>query len=242
MEPFAAKRIWLERAADGASLKSSSGAVVKVDHHLLGHPRRGSDLLWRAVLAGPGRVVDATAGLGSDAFHLAAKGARVTMIERSPMLAELLADAIERARAGQWGEAAQRSAQRLDLVVGDSREVLVSGALGGDVAVVFLDPMFPQRGKGALPAKGIALLRQLLARPDEEPAAGPQEAAGVGLAAKAVEEAELLAAAISGALRRVVVKRPVRAGPLAGVRPSGELRGSTTRYDLYPGGAGEVSR
>ena len=44
-------------------------------------------------------VVDATAGLGRDAFVLASLGCRVTLIERSPVVAALLQDGL--ARAGQ---------------------------------------------------------------------------------------------------------------------------------------------
>jgi 16S rRNA (guanine1516-N2)-methyltransferase len=59
----------------------------------------------------------------------------------------------------------------------------------------------------------MALLRALLPEPSED----------VGL----------LAAARAAATRRVVVKRPRRAPPLDGVRPSGSLMGTTTRFDLY---------
>ena len=41
-------------------------------------------------------IIDATAGLGEDAFVLACLGCQMTLLERSPYLAALLADAIER--------------------------------------------------------------------------------------------------------------------------------------------------
>lgn len=180
-------------------------------------PRPGRDLLWRAVLAGSARIVDATAGLGADAFHLAAKGAEVAMIERSPILVDLLADALNRAAAGELGERAQLAAQRLTLVSGDAREVLAEHERLGKVEVVYLDPMFPRhdRRERSLPGKGMAALR---------------DAVGV---VPTEDESALLTAARAAARRRVVVKRPLGAEPLAGVRPSGSLSGSTTRYDIY---------
>ena len=43
------------------------------------------------------RAVDATAGLGEDGFLLAASGFDVTLCEADPVIAALLADALERA-------------------------------------------------------------------------------------------------------------------------------------------------
>ncbi|MBO5666343.1 MAG: class I SAM-dependent methyltransferase, partial [Firmicutes bacterium] len=44
------------------------------------------------------RAVDATAGLGEDSLLLAAAGFQVTLFERNPVIAQLLADALERAK------------------------------------------------------------------------------------------------------------------------------------------------
>ena len=51
------------------------------------------------------KVVDATAGLGRDAFLMASLGAEVTLIERSEQMHKLLADGMERARlaGGEFG-------------------------------------------------------------------------------------------------------------------------------------------
>jgi 16S rRNA (guanine1516-N2)-methyltransferase len=173
-------------------------------------PGRGSNLLRRAALAGgsePPRVVDATAGLGQDAFALAEWGCQVDLIERSPVVAALLEDGI--ARALERPETAA-AAKRMSLLQGDAVDLLprLAGA-----AVVYLDPMYPRSGREGRKAKGMRMLRQLLG---DDPDAG-----------------ELLEAARRAAARRVVVKRPLRAPPLAGRRPSGSLKGTTVRYDLY---------
>jgi 16S rRNA (guanine1516-N2)-methyltransferase len=166
-------------------------------------PRRGPDPLLRAV-GGWAQVVDATAGWGTDAATLAAAGRQVVLLERHPVLSALLRDAIERGRAR--GHVA---AGRLELIEADARCWLATASTD----VVLLDPMYPGVGAGPRKAEGLHLVRHLVG--DD------------------LDQAELLAVARRAARRRVVVKRPSRAPPLAGRAPSGSLRGRTVRYDLY---------
>ncbi len=169
--------------------------------------RAGRDPLLRAV----GRwteVLDATAGLGGDAGTLAAAGRQVTLVERSPVLAAVLDDALRR-----WRAAGVAAAVRMRLVGADSRAFLVTAIAD----VVFLDPMYPEAPGGgrsrARKAEAPHLLR-LLAGDDGD-------------------QAELLSLARRAARHRVVVKRPRHAPPLAGRPPNGSLPGRTVRYDLY---------
>lgn len=205
--------IELEVSETGLALRRSGGPPVRARVASLATPRAGgADPLYRAVLAGAESVIDATAGLGADAFHLAARGVSVSMIERSAVVAALLADALVRALAGEYGAAAAAAAGRLSLREGDARDVLP----GSHAGVVLLDPMFPTADNSASPKKGMRLFRELLPAPPE-----------------GGEHAELLALARRAATRRVVVKRALRAPPLAGVAPSGSLSGRTVRFDLY---------
>ncbi|HBH35090.1 MAG TPA: 16S rRNA methyltransferase, partial [Gammaproteobacteria bacterium] len=64
-------------------------------------------------------VVDATAGLGRDAFVLAALGCRVTMLERSAVVAALLEDGLQHARDSD-DEAVRNIAQQMQLVHTDA--------------------------------------------------------------------------------------------------------------------------
>lgn len=214
----------LVRNEQGLALVAADGTTVRaaVDH--LSAPRRGRDLLGRAVKGalkgapspgGPGpQVVDATAGLGADSFHLASQGLRVLMVERVPDVAALLADALARAGDGAYGEDVRRAVANLSLRVGDANTVLAELAADGlKPAVVYLDPMYPGTKKSALPGKGMALFRALVGADDDA--------------------AELLQVARRAASRRVVVKRPLKAPYLGGLEPTGSLKGSTTRYDLY---------
>lgn len=154
------------------------------------------------------RVLDATAGLGRDGFVMASLGARVTLAERHPTVAALLADARQRALAGPDTATA---AARTEIVAADARNLL--GLAGERFDVIYLDPMYPDRGRSALAKKELQLLREL---------AGPD-----------VDADELLAPALANATRRVVVKRPLHAPPLAGRDPPLRFAGTQARFDVY---------
>lgn len=182
-------------------------------HRLRGIGPRREDLA-RAVglpASRPLHVLDATAGWGGDSVVLAALGCQITMIERSPVLAALLADGLSRLGRSEAPLAAQLHA-RMRLLQGDAR-VLLAAWEGEAPDVVLLDPMYPDRGASAAARKEMALLQELLgADPDAD---------------------ELLGAALALARHRVVVKRPRAAPPLAGRTPGHRIEGRSTRFDVY---------
>lgn len=153
------------------------------------------------------RVADVTAGLGRDGMLLAVLGARVTMVERDPVVAALLADALRRAAAGD--DALSRAASRVTLVHEDAMTWL--GRAAPPPEVVCIDPMFDGGGRGQV-KKDMQLLRALLPPPDDGKA--------------------LLRTALAAADARVVVKRHRLASPLAG-RPDHCIEGRSTRFDVY---------
>lgn len=159
---------------------------------------------------GPLRVLDATAGLGRDAAVLAGLGCEVTMLERSPVVAALLLDGLERARAdvtfGTWVK------QRMGFQPGDAMSFMQTFATSAH-DVVYLDPMYPQRDKTALAKKEMRVLREL--------------------AGDDADADQLLQVALGYARRRVVVKRPPRAGCLAVRAPDHQWTGNRARYDVY---------
>ena len=200
----------LIETAEGLTLSDGKNAVRGDFTRLLPRIRRGnlaSEHLVRAVkikgIAEP-LVVDATAGLGEDAFLLAAAGCRVLLFERDPVIAALLRDALERAKTDP--ETAP-IASRLTLRPEDSIPILPT--LSPDV--VLLDPMFPERKKTALVKKKFQLIH-LLEKPCED-------------------ERALLDAALAARPRRIVIKRPAKGPFLAGVKPSYSLDGSAVRFD-----------
>nr|WP_153811145.1 class I SAM-dependent methyltransferase [Paraglaciecola agarilytica] len=160
------------------------------------------------------RVLDATAGLGRDAFVLASLGCNIDMIERSPVVAALLADGLERAQHSP--ELSAWLPQRMRLHHGIGVELMANWCtVTQNVApdVVYLDPMFPHRKKSAAVKKEMRLFQQLL---------GPDEDADA-----------LLAPAIALAKKRVVVKRPAGAPFLAQQKPHIEMQGKANRFDVY---------
>ncbi|QDQ26060.1 hypothetical protein FNU76_06690 [Chitinimonas arctica] len=156
------------------------------------------------------RVLDATAGLGRDAFVLAALGCKVDMVERSPVAAALLADGL--IRAGQLADVAA-IAERMHLRFGAAAPCLTDWQ-GERPEVIYLDPMFPEsKTRSALSKKEMHTFQQVV---------GPDEDADA-----------LLAPALALASVRVVVKRPRHAPLLAGMRPSHSLEGESVRFDCY---------
>ncbi|MDM4770199.1 class I SAM-dependent methyltransferase [Solimonas sp. SE-A11] len=151
-------------------------------------------------------ILDATGGLGRDAFTLASLGARVTLVERQPQIADLLADAHRRALADP---ALAPIAARIELRRGNAALVLGEGRWDS----VYLDPMYPHSGKTALPQKEMQIFRDL---------AGADEDADA-----------LLEPALQAARLRVAVKRPLNAPWMAARKPSLEQRGTQARFDIY---------
>ena len=103
-------------------------------------------------------VVDATAGLGSDAFVLATMGCRVHMIERSDVIAKLLEDGLRRAE--QDKKIGTLIKEKLSLTCGDSRQELLQVPF--EPEVIYLDPMFPQKEKSALVKKEMRMLQEVV--------------------------------------------------------------------------------
>jgi 16S rRNA (guanine1516-N2)-methyltransferase len=176
----------------------------------VGRRVRQAPELLRACAVRPGdRVLDAMAGWGLDGLVLAGAGARVVMVEREPLLQVLQEDLI----------------RRLDRY--DVESSLGNGFLwlreesGYDV--IYLDPMFPERNKRALPGKRLQYLGRL-----------------VGAAEQDRPLAEWIDRAIECAVQRVVVKRRLHDPALA--EPDWQIRGRSIRYDVYRGRRGLSAR
>ena len=153
-------------------------------------------------------VIDATAGLGRDAFVLASLGAMVTLVERNPVVAALLADGLR--RGARDPQTADWLPQRMQLVHLPALEALHSLPAPD---VVFLDPMFPPREKSALVKKEMRAFHDVVGADDDADA--------------------LLAPALALAKHRVVVKRPGYAEFLAGKKPTMSIEGKNNRFDVY---------
>lgn len=155
-------------------------------------------------------VVDATAGLGRDAFILASLGCKVHMLERSPVVAESLYESLQRAKLNND---VAPIIQRLKLTHQDATNYLAKLCLTEDIDVIYLDPMYPHRKKSALVKQEMRLLRTIVGED--------------------LDAAALLQAALEARCKRVVVKRPKVASHLDDKKPSFCIESKNTRYDVY---------
>ena len=152
-------------------------------------------------------VIDATAGLGRDAFVLASLGCNVDMVERSPIAAALLEDGLERAaldaEIGGWIQ------ERMRLTHASGYEYLQQHKAD----VVYLDPMFPHKKKSALVKKEMRVFQ--------------------GVVGADLDADDLLEVALAAAKYRVVVKRPDYAPFLNDKKPSMSIKTKKNRFDVY---------
>ncbi|PJE80800.1 Ribosomal RNA small subunit methyltransferase J [invertebrate metagenome] len=158
-------------------------------------------------------ILDATGGLGRDAFVLASLGCKITLLERSPIIATLLKDGIDRALSAD-DKAIHSIVQRMTTININAISHMISlSDQEKKVDVVYLDPMFPDRKKSALVKKEMRLFHDLLGNDHDSDT--------------------LLKPALTIARHRVVVKRPRQAPFLDNASPTYTLKGKSCRYDIH---------
>lgn len=153
-------------------------------------------------------IVDATAGLGRDSFLLASLGATVIMIERNPEMHKYLKAGLERAK--EENDQYREIIGRMTLLFGDAKEIIPTL----NPEVILVDPMHPERKKSALVKKEMRLIREIVGTdPDAK---------------------ELIEISLKHAKKRVVLKWPMKANPIQGIKkPSHQITGKSTRYDVF---------
>ena len=186
--------------------------TVNFDSAAMQHRRKGghNEMLGRAVGLKADRkplIWDATGGLGRDAFVLADLGCEVTLCERVPVLAWLLDQAVQ-AAAVSGVDQVRAAAARMSVLAGDSKMLRAPAG-----AVIYLDPMFPERKKAAAVKKEAAMLQHLADQTDDSES--------------------LWQWAWDQPVERVVVKRPLRAPILGHIRPAHTLKGKSVRFDVF---------
>ncbi len=151
------------------------------------------------------KIVDATAGWGRDAAVLASFGAEVLMIERNPIMAALLNDALKRRSE------LEEKKMVLSLYQGNALDYLDALLPQDFPDLIYIDPMHPARTKSALVKKEMQVLQDFIG-PDEDALA-------------------LIKIAIQRAKGRVVVKWPQKIKPL--IPSTACIEGKTVRFDIY---------
>ena len=153
-------------------------------------------------------IIDATAGLGYDAFILASLGANVTLIERSEKIYDLLKTAISEAQL--YGGEISKIVNRMNLLFGDSIDILPKIA----PEVILIDTMYKERKKSALVKNDMRLVREVVGSDSDH--------------------VELINVALNNASKRVVIKQPRYAETLDNIKGcSHQILGKTIRYDVY---------
>jgi 16S rRNA (guanine1516-N2)-methyltransferase len=151
------------------------------------------------------KIIDATAGWGRDAAILASFGAEVLMLERNPIMATLLTDALARRSPTEQQE------MKLSLHQENAFTFLSTLQPHEYPDVIYIDPMHPQRTKSALVKKDMQVLQDLIG-PDEDALA-------------------LIQLAMTRVKQRVVVKWPQKIKPL--IPSTACVEGKTVRFDIY---------
>ncbi len=153
-------------------------------------------------------IIDATAGLGYDSFILASLGAKVTLIERSQKMYELLQNGINEGIS--FGGEIEKIINRMELLFGDSKDILPKLT----PEVIMIDTMYKERKKTALVKNNMRLVREIV---------GPD-----------TDYIELLEVALNCAKNRVVLKQPRYAEPIKDIKKcSHQILGKTIRYDIF---------
>ncbi len=154
------------------------------------------------------RVFDTTAGLGREAFLLAALGCEVVLFERHAVVAKALRNGLAHAKNEP---ALTPIINRMTLLETCAIAYLKNASFQAP-DIIYCDPMFPPRSKSAAVKKEMQLLQSLVS-PD-------------------VDTTELVTAARAVAQKRVVVKRAARCAPLV-ANPDLTYRGRSHCFDVY---------
>jgi 16S rRNA (guanine1516-N2)-methyltransferase len=155
----------------------------------------------------PLTIIDATAGYGKDGFVLACAGAQVMLVERNPIMAALLDNALKRF----YDDKVLSQNIHLTLHFGETLQFLDTQKELFDV--IYWDPMHPTRQKSASVKKDMVQLQQW-AQPETDPES-------------------LIKQSLLYAKDRVVLKWPSKVPSLPHLKPSFIYHGKTVRFEIF---------
>lgn len=183
---------------------------IDFDKNHLDYERRGhsgkNELIAKALGYAKGcrKILDLSVGMGIDSVFLMQLNFQVIGVERSPVLYALLQEAFARTE--------KTYLKSYQLHFADALTFLRENKGKLDIDAIYFDPMYPHKKKSALPKQEMVVFRDLVGHD--------------------ADAAEVLKEALTWPVRRVVVKRPMKAEELLpGVIHSFE--GKVVRYDSY---------
>ncbi len=164
------------------------------------------DLLSRALgFDDSKKICDLTMGLAQDTAKLLYLGFTVTGVERDPIVAALVKNAMDRAID-------EPAISRLSLHWGDQKDFLKRPEATLFDAY-YLDPMFHHK-RSALPKKDMQYLAEIVDESDDE-------------------DYRQVIETLQGWKKRLVIKRARQAKPLCEIKPRHSLEGKMIRFDVY---------
>ncbi|MFT5506787.1 MAG: 16S rRNA (guanine1516-N2)-methyltransferase [Gammaproteobacteria bacterium] len=153
-------------------------------------------------------VMDITAGWGIDAFLLASRGKKVTMIEQNPDLVACIQYALIKAA----DHPLTRDITQLITVLNLNALQHLRSYSGEPPDCIYIDPMFPERKSYAQSGKDLQILQAITYNRDLE---------------------TCMDLALKLATKRVVVKRPLKSENFAALKPDIIYREKSVRFDVY---------
>lgn len=217
---------YLYFAKDGLSLKpfdKSKHGNIKVDflagknnHRRIYSTSYRSDIARAFAISSKNKpkILDCTAGFGSDAFSLASLGCEVKLIERNPLVYALLYDGIQRMKMATRSDKHFKKCIDISCEYNDSICYLNESSDNQNFFdAIYLDPMFPPKSKNAKAKKEMQAIQNIIVFEGDYD--------------------KLLSAALESKAKRVVVKRPVKGSFLSDISPSFSIKARTIRYDVF---------
>ncbi len=171
------------------------------------------------------RIIDACAGFGRDGYVIAASGAHVTLLEKNPITAAITSNSLSRAQAStQLEKKSLEIINRMHYQENNCMEFFKIKSNTENIDAIYLDPMYPIKDKSAKVKKESQFLRILSDYYSDQYDTGQNPG-----------WQELLSAALACPVKRIVLKRPNYAPLNSTPKPSGVIKGKTTRYEIYTG-------
>lgn len=169
------------------------------------------------------QVIDATAGLGTDAIILAYLNCQVFAIEHNPLVIELLQNRLLKAKEDSF---LSPIIKNITLLTGDAKILIPKIIKEHNFLpdVIYLDPMFPNKKNRAASKKPMQILQNITTNYSSENLIENQE--------KNITSG-LLTISLNYAKKRIVVKRPRISPYLEELKPNFSLIGKANRFDVY---------
>ncbi|WP_343182522.1 class I SAM-dependent methyltransferase [Buchnera aphidicola] len=154
-------------------------------------------------------ILDATAGLGKDAFILFSHGYNITMIERNPILSILLEDGLKRGFKDKMiGTLIKK---KMKLIYASSININQMNLQKPDV--IYIDPMFPSYKQKSLPKKNIKIIKKIVGSD--------------------LDSINLFHECMKFSVYKIVVKRPKTSSYISCHKPSYSIKTKKYRFDIY---------